>query len=109
MNMNNQTTRLTLGIVASVAFLIAGCATLQPAKTQHYASSLYAYLYSEQKNHVDTPTVPVLSLPLRVGVAFVPAENGSRRNNFSFSTDEVAVPETQKLALMKQISAEFKA
>jgi rhombotail lipoprotein len=105
----NQTTRLTLGIAATVAFLVAGCDTLEPAKTQHYATSLYAYLYSDQKNHVDAPAVPVLSLPLRVGVAFVPADTGSRRNNAFFSTDEVAVPETQKMALMKQISAQFKA
>lgn len=109
MNLNKKTNRLTLAIAAAVAFLAAGCDTLQPARTQHYASSLYAYLYSDQKSHVDTPTVPVLSLPLRVGVAFVPADNGSRRNPLSFSTDEVAVPETQKMALMKQISAEFKA
>jgi rhombotail lipoprotein len=103
-----KNTLLTLGLALGLA-LIAGCDTLGGGGARHYASSLYAYLYSDQKDHVDTPTVPVLSLPLRVGVAFVPAGTSSQRNYAGPASDDVALPESQKLALMKQIGAQFKA
>jgi rhombotail lipoprotein len=72
----------------------------------HRASNLYAYLYSDQKGHVDEPTVPVLSLPLRVGVAFVPVDNPKGRN-YSYA-DDLTFSEVQKMDLMKQISEQFK-
>ena len=105
-----KTTRLTLGLAAIATLLVAGCDTLDGTntRTRHHSSNLYAYLYSDQKEHVDTPTVPVLSLPLRVGIAFVPADNSSRQNYSGYSTDDVVLPENQKIALMKKISGEFK-
>jgi rhombotail lipoprotein len=107
MNMN-KTSRLTLTCAASITLLAAGCDTFGDMKTQHRASNLYAYLYSDQNGHIDAPTVPELSLPLRVGIAFVPVNNSSGRNNFSYSTDDLAIPESQKLVLMKKISEQFK-
>jgi rhombotail lipoprotein len=103
-----KTTTLTLGLAAAITLVITGCDTLEMDKTQHQASSLYAYLYPNQNNHIDTPTVPVLSLPLRVGVAFVPDNNHRQRQYSSFTTDDMTISESQKMALMKQISAEFK-
>jgi rhombotail lipoprotein len=55
---------------------------------------------------VDTPTVPVLSLPLRVGIAFVPA-GGSGKNGYPYAED-LNFSESQKIELMKQISTQFK-
>ena len=76
-------------------------------RTRHHSSNLYAYLYSGQREHLDTPGIPTLSLPLRVGVAFVPTDNSSRQNYLSYSTDDIAISESQKITLMKKISAEF--
>lgn len=96
-----------LTIVAATAIiLVAGCASMGMAQ-HHRASNLYAYLYSDQKEHVDTPTVPVLSLPLRVGIAFVPVDNPTGRNNYPYWEDQ-SFSENQRMALMKQISGQFK-
>ncbi len=104
----NKMTRFSFGLAAAAALLAAGCDTLENVRTRHQTSSLYAYLYSDQDNHVDAPAIPVLSLPLRVGIAFVPTGNSNPRNNFGEYTDAAAISESQKLGLMKQISAEFK-
>ena len=103
-----KTTTLTLGFAAAITVLITGCDTFDTPRAQHQASSLYAYLYPNQNNHVDIPTVPVLSLPLRVGVAFVPENDHRQRQYFGYNTEEGNISESQKMALMKQISAEFK-
>jgi rhombotail lipoprotein len=107
MNMK-QTTRITLGLAAAVALLAAGCDTIGGGQTEHHANSLYAYLYPNQNNHVDAPTIPVLSLPLRVGIAFVPPDDRHQPNYGGDSTDGATLSESQKMALMKRISAEFK-
>jgi rhombotail lipoprotein len=102
-----KTVWLTIGLVAIVAIFVAGCDTFGGGGGQHRASNLYAYLYSGQKEHIDAPTVPVLSLPLRVGVAFVPVDNPNGRNNYSYG-DDLSFSESQKMDLMKQISGQFK-
>jgi rhombotail lipoprotein len=102
----NKTTWLTIGAVATAAILVVGCDTFE--RGNHHASSLYAYLYSGQKEHVDAPAIPVLSLPLRVGVAFVPTDNGNEGRHYSYTADDLVLSESQKLELMKQVSAQFK-
>ena len=106
-----KTIWLAIGLAVTATILVAGCDSLNGGGGHHRASSLYSYLYSDQKGHIDTPTVPVLSLPLRVGVAFVPAETPKGAENYSFynHSDELAFSESQKMELMKQISAQFKA
>lgn len=100
----NKMIWLKIGALAAVAGLVAGC----NAVANHRSSNLYAYLYSNQKEHVDSPAVPVLSLPLRVGVAFVPVDTANGRNySYSYGQD-LDSSESQKMDLMKQISAQFK-
>ena len=86
--------------------LAAGCDSLDRPRS-HYASNLFAYLYPDQRAHTDTPTVPVLSLPLRVGIAFVPVDRGDKRTDYD-SGDTAAFSEAQKQALLKAISGQFK-
>jgi len=62
-------------------------------------SSVVQYLYPEQKAPVETPEIPILSLPIDVGVAFVPEVSGGRLKNFS---------EKNKMELLKEISEHFK-
>jgi len=100
--------KLALGAAAAIGLVVVGCDTIGTRTTEHHASSLYTYLYPDQKNHIDTPTIPVLSLPLRVGVAFVPSNDQRQRHYLGYTTDDVTITESQKIALMKQISAEFK-
>lgn len=102
-----RTLWLNLGMLATVAVLAVSCASWG-RNEHHRANSLYSYLYSGQTGHVDTETIPVLSLPLRVGIAFVPGASASGRAGYSFS-DDAAFSENQKMDLTKQISDQFKS
>jgi rhombotail lipoprotein len=91
------------GLAALIAVTVSGCAMMQQSRT-HRANNLYQYLYSEQATHVDAPSIPVLSLPLRVGVAFVPDD--SSRNYYR---DAATFSETHKMELMQEVSDDFKS
>jgi rhombotail lipoprotein len=90
-------TRLVGVILLPVGFLFifAGCAF----QTEHYSSSVVQYLYPDKEGVIETPTIPRLTLPLKVGVAFVP-ESGSGNQNLT---------ERNKMGLMKSVSAHFKS
>lgn len=93
---------------AAALVLLAGCAMFTNSNEHREASSVMDYLYPKKNSsHIDTPTVPQLSLPLRVGVAFVPEHANGRPNNYmSWESDRFT--EKQKMALMKQVSDSFK-
>src|SRR5207249_4676873 len=56
----------------------------------------------------DEPGVPVLSLPLKVGVAFVPEEQPNAQGGTFISPASAPFTEKQKMALMKAVSDKFK-
>jgi rhombotail lipoprotein len=87
-------------VVASLGF---GCAEFNHARVRHRANSLYTFLYPEGSEHADAPTIPTLSLPLRVGVAFVPTQTNGRPD------EDVEFTETHKAALLKKVSDQFKS
>src|SRR5437667_930936 len=99
--------------LAAAAALLAssvGCALLQlgPVTPQHrYASSAVEYLYPKNLSHTEEPGIPVLSLPLKIGIAFVPEDQSSARR-CGFSPTESQFTEERKMALMKEVSAKFK-
>jgi rhombotail lipoprotein len=62
------------------------------------SSSVVEFLYPKQSEPLITPGLPVLRLPLRVGLAFVPSY--AERGAFS---------EQQKSVLLQRVAAEFKA
>ncbi len=78
--------------------LLTGCGTM--SRSTHHASSVVQYLYPGKSEHIESPTIPLLSLPLRVGVAFVPEEGGYQARH--------PLSENDKIDLMKRISTEFK-
>jgi len=82
---------------ALAALVAAGCATWQPNRNTH-ATSVMQFLFPRDSQHVEAPGIPVLSLPLRVGVAFVPA--GNEYNS--------GIPEAAKADLLKRVAAEFR-
>src|SRR6188508_211537 len=61
---------VVLVLVICVTSGITGCATGRQTQT----ASVVDFLYPDQKPVV-TPGVPVLRLPLRVGIAFVPSSS----------------------------------
>jgi rhombotail lipoprotein len=97
-----------LGLSAAVAlagatFFLAGCSSLfdGPRKADR-SSSVVQFLYPGESNPLPPTDIPVLRLPLRVGVAFVPTPSG---NQWS----DTGVTEMQKAALMERIAKEFRS
>lgn len=86
-------------LVLLVLFL-AGCLGTLGQRQTRYTSSVVDYLYPKKEVVVE-PSVPYLNLPLRVGVAFVPGTSKVAR--------AADLSETDKMALMERIAAEFRA
>jgi rhombotail lipoprotein len=80
-------------------FSLTGCAEFYGKRQSRYTSSVVEYLYPK-KDVVEVPTIPHLSLPLRVGVAFVPESGGRLSAN--------GLSEKEKMDLMVRISSEFR-
>ncbi|MDH4027695.1 MAG: rhombotarget lipoprotein [Nitrospirota bacterium] len=80
-------------LLVCIAFV--GCAY---QTKRHHSSSVYEYLYSDKEGHIETPGVPLLSLPLRVGIAFVPESEGRHDT----------LTEKDRMSLMDEVSKHFK-
>lgn len=92
--------------LAGLALLSGGCAAffgMSSQKTER-ASSVVSYLYPGQANPLPPTEVPVLRLPLRVGIAFVPSSN-ERGGHYGLGA---GLTEVQKTALMQRVADEFK-
>ena len=95
--------------------LLSGCV----ANSTTHATSTIDFLYPDTKEPMVTPGIPVLTLPLHVGIAFVPGEGGG---NYGRGIKEIDIdmgprksrdstfllPEKKKLALMQQVADHFK-
>jgi rhombotail lipoprotein len=83
-------------LIVTISSILVSCHRI--SKSRHYSSSVVQYLYPNQKQHVEIPKIPLLSLPLRVGIAFVP----------EFSRQQQHLTETHKIDFMNEISQHFK-
>jgi rhombotail lipoprotein len=93
-----------IAALTAIVLVAAGCTQFANMRTRHRANSLYKFLYPAGSEHVDTPSIPTLNLPLRVGVAFVPTENRD-----GLHQEDVEFSEAHKAALMKKVSEQFKS
>jgi len=94
---------LTLAATSATVALLAGCHAFGDGSSRRRATSVVSYLYPRQSEPVETPGVPVLTLPLKVGVAFVPEDN--ERHGF---VESGPLSESQRVALIDEVSASFK-
>lgn len=95
-------------LVLAVALIaVTGCGTFWLGRDpgERHASSVVKFLYPNSLDHVDKPGVPVLTLPLRVGVAFVPEDTARRTEHFSKSP---GLSEQEKVSLLRAVSDEFR-
>ncbi|HTN42524.1 MAG TPA: rhombotarget lipoprotein [Nitrospiria bacterium] len=97
---------ITAGLLIFATGLSISCAT----QRQHHNSSVVDYLYPGKSDPIENAAIPVLSLPIKVGIAFVP---GSEQSRTGFTTNFSApmtppLPEKEKIALMKEIGDNFK-
>ncbi len=92
---------LASALLAAAVFL-SGCAGIfhGPRKADR-SSSVVSFLYPGEETPLPPTDIPVLRLPLRVGVAFVPSGKGDRWAG-------AGVTETQKAALVERIAQQFR-
>jgi rhombotail lipoprotein len=94
-----------LAVLATViVFGVIGCETF--SRKHGRSSSIVNYLYPKDSRPIANQTIPVLNLPLRVGIAFVPPNSGANSN---YSFDETGLSEMQKTVLMQKVRDSFKA
>lgn len=86
---------INLLIFCVVLILIVSCSG---NATRHYNSSVVQYLFPNEKDPIESPQIPRLSLPLKVGVAFVPGDTDYYQN----------FTEHDKQTLMREVSDNFK-
>jgi len=100
------------GAVAVLLSALMGCAT-----QAHYNSSAVDYLYPRTSNPVEVPAVPVMSIPMKVAIAFVPETRPQRAqtpwNMFMGSLASAGPPgavltEKQKTELMQKAAGYFR-
>jgi len=104
--------KYTLTIILAI-FMVAtgGCAT----QSRYYSSSV-DYLYPGKTEPVESPTIPVMKIPMKVGIAFVPdAGWQSRGTSFwhgaagnSGSERGLGLTENQKTELMQKVGGYFR-
>lgn len=83
-----------------VVLLAGGCAGLVEGKKSRQTSSVVDFLYPKKSDVVEKPAIPELTLPLNVGIAFVPSAGGRFSEN--------RLDTNQKQALMERIAEDFK-
>lgn len=94
-------------LIVMVSALFGGCAMMEPTQ-RHHANNLFKFLYPKSASHIDTPGIPTLQLPLRVGIAFVPVDNNGPMDR-SYWPEDPQFTEAQKLELLKKVSEQFKS
>lgn len=88
---------LLCGVVLGLAATLGGCMNLFTTRRYERSSSVADYLFPKEQRAV-TPSMPVLQLPLRVGVAFAPSSDRGR-GDFS---------ELQKQGLLERVASTFR-
>lgn len=90
--------RINCFLILLVIFSMAGCAEYFGRMQSRYTSSAVDYLYPK-KEVAAVPSIPHLSLPLNVGIAFVPESGAAATNRLN---------RKEKIDLMERISSEFR-
>jgi len=91
-----------------LVMFLAGCGTHQTRAK----SSVVDYLYPGGTEKIVTPSIPVLTLPLKVGIAFVPEQKTERRGARLWSGSGVvgggALTSAKKSELLETVAANFR-
>ncbi len=103
---NTLTKSILIASLLSI-FAIIGCTSQQ----RGVKSSVVDYLYPNQATAAIEPSIPKLSLPIKLGIAFVPEQSirSSGLNLWSGETSLAnALTETKKTQLLEKVAAHFK-
>jgi len=99
------TKRLPLLLLA-VSIMLTGCSGQQTRAS----SSVVDYLYPQQNEVKVEPATPRLTLPLKVGIAFVPEQRSMRRggNLWTGVSRGITLPESKKAELLDMLAGHFR-
>ena len=89
---------ISFAVILVLSLFAAGCYGVYGKQARH-SSSVVQSLYPDKENVAVTPSIPVLSLPIKAGIAFVP--------DTEMTGSPFKLSEKQKLDIMDQISGEF--
>jgi rhombotail lipoprotein len=93
----------------SASVMLAALLSACTIGRSHQSTSVVGYLYPEGRAAViDTTAIPVLKLPLRVGIAFVPPAGRATRYGDVVWTADGGIPEAEKLRLMRRVTDHFR-
>ncbi len=86
--------------------MLAGCASQQTVNR----SSVINYLYPKGTDHKVETDIPNLTLPLKVGIAFVPQQSSYQSNSrvMSFNAISKSLSESLKLELLENVASHFR-
>ncbi|MCW8995407.1 MAG: rhombotarget lipoprotein [Psychromonas sp.] len=104
--MNKKLRYLNIWLLLALIGLLSACAGQQ----NRTKSSVVDYLYPKKSDIVVRPSIPVLHLPLKVGIAFVPEHSSATRgmNLWSGSVAGGALTESEKYNLLEKIAGNFR-
>ena len=88
------------------AIVLSGCA----GQKTRFKSSVVDYLYPTNSETVEKPSIPVLSLPIKVGIAFVPGQRKTS-GGFNFWHRTITadgLTESKKTELLDKVAKHFK-
>lgn len=104
--MHRPVSKLLPLILFAVTFMVSGC-TGQQTRT---SSSVVDYLYPQQNEVKVEPATPRLTLPLKVGIAFVPEQRSVRRggNLWTGVSRGITLPESRKAELLDTVAGHFR-
>ena len=89
-------------VLITLAFFL-GCST-----STNYKSSVVHFLYSDGKEAVKSPQDSILSLPVKVGIAFIPEIRQNQGHNGQVILPSLSgLSEQDKMSLMQEIGGHF--
>ena len=88
------------------AVLAAGCSAFEGQRQQRRATRLMDFLHPGDTQRIEPPSSPVLSLPLQVGIAFVPEPGPARESAYA---PDATLDEARKHALMQSVADRFRS
>jgi rhombotail lipoprotein len=94
------------GLALALTVGLTGCVGLWGDRRRHEASSVVQFLYPGKDLPFIEPTIPTLRLPLRVGVAFIPA---GAAGGPAYYRAGAGLNEPQKIELLRKVAAQFKS
>lgn len=104
--MNLRVGKATTYLMVILVTLMSGCAG-QQTRTK---SSVVDYLYPKESKTIVQPSIPVLNLPIKVGIAFVPEQSSRSRgiNMWSSAMGGAGLTEANKADLLEKVAENFR-